>query len=930
MLNPASESILNPANLELLEDKYEQFLADPGSLPTNWIDFFNSMENVQSDLLDHDLETDLPEVTATTDLHMRMIGLMQSYRRHGHLQALTNPLHDAASPDHHLHFAEQQFSARELRQKVNLFFGGQKQSAPISVFIQRMQKAYCASVGSEFYYIRDDQRRRWLIEQIESRNPDARLETSIRLRIFEKLYEAESFEKFLATRYPGKKRFSLEGGESLIPTLNALIENAATFQIEQVVIGMAHRGRLNVLANVMGKDPASIFAEFDEKVQTEERAGDVKYHMGFSSDIEYLRGYPVHLSLGFNPSHLEAINPVILGSTRARQTNHADQDRTRHLPVLIHGDAALAGQGINYEILNMADLPGYTVGGTLHIVVNNQIGFTTNPAESRSSTYCTDLAKMLQCPIFHVNGDDPEACYQAILWCLSWRQEFKTDVFLDIICYRRWGHNETDEPAFTQPDLYRKIKQHKTTARLYESRLLNEGLAETDLAAIRNRCNQRLEDAYQRLQQENIEIQHDSLNRQWQGIRRASVVEPHTAIARERVQDLNQQLCTLPADFQPNSKIARLLESRKQATADFQSATLDWGQTEQIAYGSLLEEGFHIRLTGQDTQRGTFSHRHAVLADTRTPGRSWMPLAHIGQEKARIEIINSPLSEMAVLGFEFGYSLADPGTLTIWEAQFGDFVNNAQVIIDQFISSCEAKWHRMSGLVLLLPHGYEGQGPEHSSARLERFLQLCSRDNIQVAVPTTPAQYFHLIRRQMLRDVRKPLIIMSPKSLLRLPAAASRPIELVHGHFQALIDDPDSSKRAKDVQRILFCAGKIYYELMRQQSAREAWTVAIVRIEMLYPWPEKAVQEVLDHYGNANEVVWVQDEPRNQGAWIYAETRFMNQVHSPRTLHYIGRPASASTATGYMVVHKREENEIMEEAFCGRGDIESTIEIRKN
>lgn len=917
------ESVLNAANLPVLEEYYRIYKKDSSGLPRSWQMFFQKLDEAGINIFEPDLDGETP-ITATTDLHMRVIGLMQSFRRHGHFSAQNDPLDPEGTNKDRLLTANEKFTTEELDQHVNTFFAGQKTSLPIREIILKMKKTYCGSIGTEFYYIREDERRRWLIENLESKNHLAKLNKNIRKMIFEKLYNAESFEKILATRYPGKKRFSLEGAESLIPTLASIVENAGTYNIDQIVIGMAHRGRLNVLTNILGKDPSAIFAEFDEKTRTEEKAGDVKYHMGFSSDVASLTGGVVHLSLGFNPSHLEVINPVILGSTRARQTNSNDVLRTRNFPVIIHGDAAFAGQGINYECLNMADLDGYTVGGTLHIIVNNQIGFTTDPKDSRSTSYCTDLAKMLQAPIFHVNGNDPEACYKAIQLCLKWRQEFKTDVFLDLICYRRWGHNETDEPTFTQPLMYKKIKAMPTTPKMYEQQLLSNGFTEKEIDDIKQKRNQELNDAYEKLQIENLTIERESLKAQWKGFKKDSLIDPDTSVSLKILKEIGHKLGNIPQDFNAHPKIKRLFEIRLSMFSD-QPAPLDWGMAELLAYGSILDNGNHIRLTGQDAQRGTFSHRHATIIDEQT-GQPYSALQHINP-KARIEIINSLLSEMGALGFEFGYSLADPRTLVIWEAQFGDFVNNAQVIIDQFITSCEAKWHRMSGLVMLLPHGYEGQGPEHSSARLERFLQLCSQDNIQVCVPTTPAQFFHLLRRQVLRDVRKPLVIMSPKSLLRHPAASSSLDELAIGQFSKVLDDPSTDLLPQKVKRIILCSGKVYYDLIAHRQSIQQFEIAITRVEMLYPYPEKEIDKLLQKYNNAQTICWVQDEPRNQGAWTYMELRILRQLASSQTLYYIGREPSPSSATGYFKIHKQEQEQIIREAFGSEKKLKNKIKF---
>ncbi|HNE25280.1 MAG TPA: 2-oxoglutarate dehydrogenase E1 component, partial [Leptospiraceae bacterium] len=675
---------------------------------------------------------------------------------------------------------------------------------------------------------------------------------------------------------------------------------------------MAHRGRLNVLTNVMGKDPAMIFAEFNEKVTNDVGPGDVKYHLGYSSDAVTSTGKKIHLSLGFNPSHLEVINPVVLGSVRARQTNGKDIERTQNLPLVIHGDAAFAGQGINYECLQMSSLEGYTVGGAFHIICNNQVGFTTNPADARSTRYCTDLAKMLQVPIFHVNGDDPEACYRAVQLCMEWRQRYGTDVFLDIVCYRRWGHNETDEPTFTQPVMYDAVKNHPTTVTLYEQRLLQEGIPAEEVEAIKKKSRDHFEEAYQRFQGGGVEVQFETLKGKWTGFTRINPSEPVTAVAEDELRAVADILTRAPGGFSVHPKIQKLLEGRRAMLAP--GGKIDWGMGEALAYGTLLRQGYPIRISGQDVKRGTFSHRHAVLFDVKTD-EEYAPLAQTAQKGAHLQIYNSLLSEVAVLGFEFGYSLADPHSLVIWEAQFGDFANGAQVIIDQFICSCEAKWSRMSGLVMLLPHGYEGQGPEHSSARLERYLQLCSLNNIIVANCTTPAQFFHIIRRQMLRNYRKPLIIMSPKSLLRLPEATSSLSELTSQAFDPVIDETDPSIDPAKVKRVVFCTGKLYYELSAERRKQGVNHVALVRVEELYPYPVKEISSVIQRYPNAREFAWAQEEPRNQGAWTYIDPRLRSQIPQASELSYIGRTPSPSPATGYFKVHQKEQQEIMDQVL---------------
>lgn len=913
-------SILNAGNRELLEDLYRQYLQNPASVPEAWRRFFSDLDHegnggAASTALPGDVhipKLTQSEVESVADIHIRALLLMQAYRRQGHYSAVLDPLGLVKPTRYNLNLQDHGLSEGDLDRTVTTMVAGRQVTGKLRELVQRMEKTYCSSIGAEFFYIRDEDRRGWLIERMEAEENQWKLPRETQKTLFEQIHNAEYFERFLATRFPGKKRFSLEGGESLIPALAALVEIGGSHGMEQIVIGMAHRGRLNVLTNVMGKDPAHIYAEFNEKVTEEIGPGDVKYHLGYSHDITTSTGKEVHLSLAFNPSHLEVINPVVLGSVRARQTSAEDVQRNQHLPVIIHGDAALAGQGINYECLQMSNLDGYTIGGAFHIICNNQLGFTTNPSDSRSTRYCTDLAKMLQVPIFHVNGDDPEGVFRAVQMCMEWRQRYATDVFLDIICYRRWGHNETDEPTFTQPVMYQAVKSHPTTVTLYEQHLLREGIPSDEIEAIKKKSRDKFEEAFNRFNNEGVEIHTETLQGTWSGFTRIDPAEPDTAVSAPEIQAAADIITRAPNGFQVHPKVQKLLEGRRAMAQG--KARLDWGMGEALAYATLLRQGTSIRISGQDVKRGTFSHRHAVLFDFQN-GEEFCPLAQASQKGAQLEMFNSLLSEEAVLGFEFGYSLADPHTLVIWEAQFGDFANGAQVIIDQFISSCEAKWSRMSGLVMLLPHGYEGQGPEHSSARLERYLQLCSLNNIIVANCTTPAQYFHMIRRQMLRNYRKPLIVMSPKSLLRLPEATSGVEELTSGSFMPVIDETDPSIAPADVARLLFCSGKIYYELLAERTKLGVKNVAIARVEELYPYPVKEISATIQRYSALKEVMWVQEEPRNQGAWTYIEPRLRSQIPAGQDLQYSGRTPSPSPATGYFKVHQKEQQDILTAAL---------------
>jgi 2-oxoglutarate dehydrogenase E1 component len=775
-------------------------------------------------------------------------------------------------------------------------------------------------VGVEFTHVQDPGRKGWLQRRMEESENTSRFDAEARLRILEQLSAAELFESFLHTRFMGQKRFSLEGAEALIPLLDALVEEAAGHGVRELVLGMAHRGRLNVLSSILGKSLESIFCEFEdvELAESPFGSGDVKYHKGYSSDRITRAGSRIHLSLTANPSHLEAVDPVVLGRTRAKQGRLGDARRHRVIPVLVHGDAAFAGQGIVAETLNLCHLPGYSTGGTLHVVVNNQIGFTTSPEQARSTLYCTDVAKMIQAPIFHVNGDDPEAVVHCARLALAYRQRFSTDVVVDLVCYRRHGHNEGDEPSFTQPLLYEKIRATRPVRERYTEALLVQGLLRPeDAAAIESDLQARLQRALQQIQTRPPEPDEPYAPRgPWAGLARlrAEDDDPETGVPVERLAQVAEGLGAAPAGFEVHPKLQRLQDRRRKAVAE--GLPLDWATAEALAFGTLLVEGTPVRLSGQDSSRGTFNQRHAVWVDQRSGARH-APLDHLAGTQARFEVYDSQLSEAAVLGFEYGHSLADPRTLTLWEAQFGDFANGAQVIIDQFIAAAHAKWQRMSGLVLLLPHGYEGQGPEHSSARVERFLQLCAEDNLQVANCSTPAQYFHLLRRQVRRRFRAPLVVFTPKSLLRDPRATSPLEDLVRGRFREWIDDP-AAPEPEAVRRVLLCSGKVYYDLAARQSSRPG-DVAIVRVEQLYPWPAAALDAALRRYPRVESVCWVQEEPANMGAFGFVRERLEARLPRGLALGYTGRRASASPAVGSARIHRGEQTALVEAAFAGLG-----------
>ncbi|HKJ95489.1 MAG TPA: 2-oxoglutarate dehydrogenase E1 component, partial [Gammaproteobacteria bacterium] len=785
---------------------------------------------------------------------------------------------------------------------------------PLRDIIALVKEVYAGKIGSEYMHITDTTQKRWLQERLE--RPRARPDFSAERRkaLLQRLTAAEGIEKYLNSKYVGQKRFSLEGGESLIPLLDEVVQRGGEHGIKELVLGMAHRGRLNVLINLLGKAPKDLFAEFEGDFEVDHAsAGDVKYHMGYSSDIK-TPGGSMHLALAFNPSHLEIVDPVVEGSIRARMMRRRDLQGDEVLPVLIHGDAAFAGQGVVMETFQLSQARGFYTGGTVHVVVNNQIGFTTsNPLDTRSSLYCTEVAKMVQAPIFHVNGDDPEAVLFVTQLAMDYRKQFKRDVVIDMICYRKHGHNEADEPSATQPMMYSKIKQHTAVRKLYADRLVDAGVVSAKDTKGMERAYRDALDEGSVVAPNALDAVHNDYAVDWSPYFDASWdMECDTSVSLERIRGLQENLQTLPEGFELNPRVASMMESRRKMAAG--ALAMDWGFAETMAYATLLEEGFRVRLTGQDSGRGTFFHRNAVLHNARN-GQTHTPLKDITTEPSDFTVIDSLLSEEAVLGFEYGYATAEPAALVIWEGQFGDFVNGAQVVIDQFISSGEAKWGRLCGLTMFLPHGYEGQGPEHSSARLERFLQLCAEHNIQVCVPSTPAQFFHMLRRQSLRPYRKPLIVMTPKSLLRHKLSTSVLDDLSKGRFHTVIDDIDDIK-PKNVRRVVFCSGKVYYDLLQERRKRETDDVAIVRIEQLYPFPEKELSNLLRRrYKGASDVVWCQEEPKNQGAWYQIQHHFLNALSKDQSLTYAGRDASASPAAGYAKLHHEQQRRLVEEAL---------------
>ncbi len=858
------------------------------------------------------------EVLAATELQARLSALINAFRVRGHLFAQLDPLGLSKAPSDE--FVLERYGLAHVDPSTIFSTGDLAGPATetLESIVSRLKDTYSRTIGVEHTFLENREARDWLQERMESTGNHIDLSREQQIRILTKLTDAEIFEQFLHTKYTGAKRFSLEGGESVVPMLDILTERAAELGVEEIVIGMAHRGRLNVMVNIMEMNVRQIFAGFeDDDPEAYVGRGDVKYHLGYSLDRKTVSGKKVHMTLAFNPSHLEFVNPVVEGRVRAKQDRKGDHDRITVLPLLIHGDAAFVGQGVVAETLNLSRLKAYETGGTIHVVINNQIGFTTIPEDARSTSYCTDITRMLRCPVFHVNGEDPEAVAQAVTLATEYRQRFHGDVVLDLFCYRKYGHNEGDEPRFTQPLMYSAIDQKRTVREVYVEHLKKTGkITDQQAEEIKKRRQQDLENALEDTRSNgNYNLIPASMLGHWadyKGGADASVPDADTRFARDGLVELLDRLTSYPDWFTPHPRIKRfVLDKQRQVLQTGEG--VDWGTGENLALASLLVEGHRCRLTGQDVRRGTFSHRHAVIYDAKT-GRRYTRLGHLSPEQAHLEVYDSPLSEVGVLGFEWGYSLDSPDALVAWEAQFGDFVNVAQVIVDQFISSSEDKWHRLSGLVMLLPHGFEGQGPEHSSARLERFLLLCAEDNMQVVNMTTPAQLFHCLRRQVLRPWRKPLIVMSPKSLLRNRRAVSTLDELANGEFQRIIPD-DPAIDPSRVRRLLLCTGKIYYDLLERRERDEATDIGIMRMEQLYPLRAAELQERLAPYPDKVDLVWVQEEPWNMGAWYFMRARLPEILGADVRLRCVARPESASPATGSGASHKLEQQLLLDEVF---------------
>jgi len=923
-------------NAPFVEQQYEQYLLDPASVSDELRSYFDGLGPRESEEVPRGpVEASLrefalrpPQSGASEDLLAKQAGVMQlfeAYRMRGHQLADLDPLglvrpetpkeldpdrYGLSAQDHDTRFAVTGIEGRS--------------TMTLGEIIERLEQIYRGTIGAELVHITSREERAWLQTRFEKAVAERQVSAEEKLRILQELTAAEGIERYLHTRYVGQKRFSLEGGESLIPLLSDLALHAGTSGVEEIVIGMAHRGRINVLVNIMGKAPGELFSEFEGSydVSTKTGSGDVKYHLGFSSDMR-TPGGNVHLVLAFNPSHLEIVNPVVEGSARARQGFREDAKGDRVIPLLIHGDAAFAGQGVVMETLQMSQTRGFGTGGTVHIVTNNQVGFTTSdPQDARSTLYCSDVAKMVEAPIFHVNGDDPEAVLLVTRLAVDYRQRFGKDVVIDMVCYRRHGHNEADEPAATQPAMYKVIRSHPTLRRLYAEKLVAEELvSDDDVRAMVESYRDGLDEG-QVLSPLSLGMVGTPYTVDWTGFMTADWDAPvETGLPSARLVELADGICRVPEKHKMHPRVERIMADRRRMAAG--EIALDWGFAETMAYASILTDGNDIRLTGQDSGRGTFFHRHAVLHE-QTGGEPYLPLRHLRDDQARFFVTDSLLSEEAALGFEYGFATTDPYTLVIWEAQFGDFVNGAQVVIDQFISSGESKWARVCGVTLLLPHGYEGQGPEHSSARLERFLQLCAENNMLVCVPSTPAQIFHLLRRQIRRSFRKPLVVMTPKSLLRHRLAVSSLEELGAGHeFGELLPEIDDID-PKSVRRVVFCSGKVFYDLLEKRRAEDIRDIALIRLEQLYPFPIDRYAATVTHYRNAREIVWCQEEPQNQGAWYQIRHRLQEPLDDEHELFYAGRMGAAAPAAGYYKLHVAQQDGLVNAALDIMADRSAT------
>jgi len=933
-------SYLFGGNAPYVEELYEQYLDNPGSVPDNWRAYFDALQNVPA--VDGSENRDVPHApviesfaqrakanafqvkTSSAELsvarkQVHVQSLIAAYRSLGARWADLDPLKRTERPK----IPELEPAFYDLTESdmditfsaTNTYFTKAEQQT-LREILQALRETYCGTIGAEFMHITEPAEKRWWQQRLESIRSKPSYSPEKKKHILDRLTAAEGLERYLHTKYVGQKRFSLEGGESFIAAMDELIRHAGEKGVQEIVIGMAHRGRLNVLVNTLGKAPKDLFSEFEHTAKEELPAGDVKYHQGFSSDVS-TPGGPVHLSLAFNPSHLEIVNPVVEGSVKARMDRRGDKEGDQVLPVLVHGDAAFAGQGVVMETLALAQTRGYYTGGTVHLVINNQIGFTTSdPRDSRSTLYCTDVVKMIEAPVLHVNGDDPEAVVLATELAMDYRQEFNKDVVVDIVCFRKLGHNEQDTPSLTQPLMYKKIAQHPGTRKLYADKLVAQGVLGAEgpdemvkaYRAAMDAGKHTVDPVLTNFKSKYAVDWTPFLGKKWTDA-------ADTALPLAEIKRLAERITTIPQNFKLHPLVEKVIADR--AAMGRGEINVDWGMGEHLAYASLVASGYPVRLSGEDVGRGTFVHRHAVLHDQnreKWDEGTYIPLQNVAENQATFTVIDSILSEEAVLGFEYGYSSADPNTLTIWEAQFGDFANGAQVVIDQFIASGEVKWGRVNGLTLMLPHGYEGQGPEHSSARLERFMQLAADNNMQIVQPTTASQIFHLLRRQMVRMFRKPLVIMTPKSLLRNKDATSPLAEFTKGEFKTVIGELNAEIDAAKVKRVIACSGKVYYDLVKRRDEKGG-DVAIVRVEQLYPFPHKAFAAEMKRYPNATEIVWCQDEPQNQGAWFFVQHYIHENMQDGQKLGYAGRPASASPAVGYAHLHQEQQKALLDQAF---------------
>ena len=922
-------SHISAGHAAYLESLYEIFINNPEDLSKEWFDFFTNLPShpkSNGEISHLEIIKDFKNISrnniasevSVDERQGKVIRLIQSYRNRGHLKAKLDPLgmmerRSVEDLDMEFHGLSNEDLDQEFYTDT-LDTGSDKST--LREIISRLEEIYCGNIGIECNHIMESEERRWFQRKFESKLKEYSFDDKEKLNIYERLNSAEGLAKYLSAKYPGMKRFGIDGAESLVPLVESIIQNCGSMGANQICFGMAHRGRLNLLVNVLGKLPSDLFAAFDEDSNLEGAStGDVKYHLGFSSNFD-TKGGEVHVSLFNNPSHLEIVDPVVIGSVRARQDRIKDKDRSKVIPVLLHGDASFSGQGVVMESLQMSQTRGFYVGGTIHVIVNNQIGFTTsNVNDSRSTDYSSDVAKMIQAPVIHVNGDDPEMVVNAVKIACKYRDKFKKDIVIDLFCYRRRGHNEADDPSATQPLMYKKISEHPSVLKQYEENLISIGILSKEKAKDIKVSYRKSLEGGKTVAKNLAKKPNDSLWFDWQpymNIKWWPKID--TTFDKKELVKLGKDICKVPESFSLGNQARKIFDDRLNMTNE--KTPINWGYAESMAYATLLKEGYPIRISGQDVRRGTFSHRHACVFDSKS-GMGFIPLSEIAEKNdTRFDIYDSLLSEEAVLGFEYGYSATWPSGLTIWEAQFGDFANGAQVVIDQFIVSAQHKWERLSGLVMLLPHGYEGQGPEHSSARIERFLQLCASENIQVCVPSTPKQIFHLLRRQAIRKMRTPLVVISPKSLLRNPDAISNLNELVDGNFSCVIDD--NLKNKKNVKRLIMCSGKVFYDLMKKRNNKKIRNTAIIRIEQLYPFPYDDLEEILTKYENVKEYIWCQEEPLNQGAWFshrHRIQRVLDRLDKGNEVSLISRPAAAAPAVGLMKLHLQQQQDLINKAI---------------